>query len=222
MADEVIRVVIVEDEALTRHLLVHVLSELDGITVAASAGDGRTASEVIDEQDPDVILLDLDLGPGDDGFAVGRAARRNHPDLGIVVLTGRPDFNEVRSVILGEGSGWSFLLKQSVPDTATVARAIRGAATGMIVIDPLVVAHLRPRDDSLLARLSPKQLEILQLVAQGFTSEAIADRLGISRRTVVHHLNEVYERLGVRENPDMNPRLSAAMLYVRDSQESLR
>lgn len=216
--DEVITVVVVEDEPLIRALLVRVLSLADDITVVASAGDAASASRVIEEHRPHVVLLDLDLGPGDNGFAIGRAAKSRDPGVGIVVLTGHPDFNQMRSIILEEGRGWSFLLKRSIDDSATLARAIRGSATGMTVIDPQVVANLRPRSDSPLATLSPRQLEVLRLVAQGFTTEAIADRLSVRPRTVVHHVDEVYERLGIRGTPDMNPRLHAALVYLRDSQ----
>jgi len=213
-------VVVVEDETLTRHLLVAALSEFEDIDVVDSAGAVEPALEAIDRHVPDVVLLDLLLGPGQSGITVGREARIRHPGVGVVVLTGRPDFGDARDVILSEGGGWSFLLKQSIDDPETIARAIRGAAAGMTVIDPVVVMNLRPWSDSPLARLTPQQLRALQLVAQGFTTDAIARRLGLAPRTVAQHLDEVYGRLNVRDRPDVSPRFSAALMYLRYSEDS--
>lgn len=125
MADQPTRVIMVEDEALTRDLLTRVLAGQDGIEVVASASDGESALEAVRKHRPDVALLDLYLGPDPDGIKVGHEARLIVPDLGIVVLTGRQDFNSVREIILEEGAGWSFLLKQSVGDVDALARAIR-------------------------------------------------------------------------------------------------
>ena len=212
-------VVVVEDETLTRHLLVAALSELEDIEVVGSAGAPEPALLAVDEHLPDVILLDLHLGQGQNGVAVGQEARRRHPGIGIVVLTGRPTLGEARDLILAGDGAWSFLLKQSIDDVETLARSIRGAAAGMTVLDPAVVMNLQPRSDSPLARLTQQQLRALQLVAQGYTTDAIARRLDLAPRTVAQHLNEVYERLGVRERPDMNPRLCAALMYLQYSED---
>ena len=139
------------------------------------------------------------------------------PELGVVVLTGRQDFGAVREVILGGGSGWSFLLKQSVGDVDALARAIRGAAAGMTVIDPVVVASLRPRDDSPLSALTPKQLEVLQLVAQGHNNDGIASALNISTRTVDRHLNEIYRTLRPYQGQGTHARVNAVLLYLTSS-----
>ena len=198
-----------------RDLLSRVLADLDGIEVLGTAADGETALHIVENCTPDVMLLDLYLGPEQNGIAVGRAARSAHPDLGIVILTGRQDFNAVREVILGEGSGWSFLLKQSVGDVNALARAIRGTAAGMTVIDPIVIAGLRPRKDSQLSDLTPKQTQVLALVAQGHNNDAIADELGISVRTVDRHLNEIYRRLRRYQPAGTHPRVHAVLLYLR-------
>lgn len=195
MADQNTRVVVVEDEALMRDLLARVLSSLDGIEVVASAADPESALDAIRTHKPDVALLDLYLGSEPTGIKVGYDARESVPNLGIVILTGRQDFAAVREIILGEGSGWSFLLKQSVGDVDALARAIRGAAAGMTVIDPVVVAGLRPKGDSPLSGLTPKQTEVLKLVAGGHNNDSIANELEISTRTVDRHLNEIYRHL---------------------------
>ena len=221
LADQPTRVVVVEDEALMRDLLTRVLAGLDGIEVVASASDGPSALEAIRKHNPDVALLDLYLGPDPDGIKVGHEARQIVPNLGIVVLTGRQDFNSVREIILGEGAGWSFLLKQSVGDVDALARAIRGSAAGMTVIDPVVVAGLRPRSNSPLTGLTPKQLEVIALVAQGHNNDAIAGELTISTRTVDRHLNEIYRHLRPYLKDGVHARVHAVLLYLRSSDSSV-
>ncbi len=217
MAEEPIKVIVVEDEALMRDLLARVLSELDGIEVVASAANGETALEAMRTHRPDVALLDLYLGDEPTGISVGHEARQISPELGIVVLTGRQDFNAVREIILGEGAGWSFLLKQSVGDVEALARAIRGAAAGMTVIDPVVVAGLRPRQDSPISGLTPKQKEVLELVAQGHNNDSIAGELVISTRTVDRHLNEIYKHLRPHLAPGVHARVNAVLLFLSES-----
>ncbi len=217
MAEAPIKVIVVEDEALMRDLLARVLSEVDGIEVVASAADGDGALEAMKKHRPDVALLDLYLGSEPTGIKVGHEARNILPDLGIVILTGRQDFNAVREIILGEGSGWSFLLKQSVGDVEALARAIRGAAAGMTVIDPVVVAGLRPRPDSPISGLTPKQKEVLELVAQGHNNDSIAGVLNISTRTVDRHLNEIYRHLRPHLAPGVHGRVNAVLLYLSES-----
>ncbi len=220
LADQPTRVIVVEDEALMRDLLTRVLAGLDGIEVVASASDGPTALEAIRKHNPDVALLDLYLGPDTDGIKVGHEARQIVPNLGIVVLTGRQDFNSVREIILGEGAGWSFLLKQSVGDVDALARAIRGSAAGMTVIDPVIVAGLRPRSDSPLTGLTPKQLEVIALVAQGHNNDAIVSELEVSTRTVDRHLNEIYRHLRPYLKDGVHARVHAVPLYLRSSDSS--
>lgn len=217
MAEAPTRVVVVEDEPLMRDLLTRVLDDQDGFKVVGSAVNGTSALALIGDERPDVVLLDPFLGSEPDGLTVGHRARDIDPDLGIVVLTGRQDFNTVREVILGEGAGWSFLLKQSVSDVDALARAIRGAAAGMTVIDPVVVSSLRPREDSLLSSLTPKQLEVLELLAQGHNNDAIAGALEISTRTVDRHLNEIYRRLRPHQQAGTHSRVHAVLVFLQGS-----
>jgi DNA-binding NarL/FixJ family response regulator len=217
VADRPTRVVVVEDEALMRDLLTRVLSGLEGIEVVGSASDPESALVAIRKHKPDVALLDLYLGSEPDGILVGNEARELLPGLGVVVLTGHQDFGSVREIILGQGSGWSFLLKQSVGDVDALARAIRGAASGMTVIDPTVVAGLRPRSDSPMASLTPKQMEVIALVAQGHNNESIGGELGISLRTVDRHLNDIYKHLKPFNKPGVHARVHAVLLYLGGS-----
>ena len=202
-------------------LLTRVLSDVGGLEVVATARNGDAALRAIDAHGPDVVLMDVSLGAGPDGVTIGRQARKKHPNIGIVVLTGRPNLAAAREIILGEGAGWSYLLKRSVESVDGLVRAIRGSASGMTVIDPLVVTSLRPGSDSPLSLLTRKQLRVLELVARGLSNESVANQLGLSTRTVEHHLNEIYQHLQGTRKPEMNARLHAALVYLRDGGMSL-
>ncbi len=210
------RIVIIDNEPLMRDLLARVLSEIEGFEVTTSLTDHGSAMGVIDAYQPNVALMDLSPRPGRDEITLGRAVRRRHPEIGILILTGSPDIAVAREIILGEGAGWSYLLKRSVADVDSLARAIRDAASGMTVIDPVVIAGLRPTHDSPLTMLTPRQTNVLELVARGFSNESIAGHLELSRRTIEHHLNEIYQQFQVCRAPEMNARLHAALLYLRD------
>lgn len=213
---DAVKIVIVDQERLMCDLLTRVLNDVGGLEVVATARDGDAALRAIDAHDPDVVLMDLSLGTGPDGVTIGRQARKSHPNIGIVVLTGRPNLAAAREIILGEGTGWSYLLKRSVESVDGLARAIRGAASGMTVIDPQVVTSLRPGADSVLSLLTRKQLRVLELVARGLSNESVANHLGLSTRTVEHHLNEIYQHFQGTRKPEMNARLHASLAYLRD------
>jgi DNA-binding NarL/FixJ family response regulator len=126
----------------------------------------------------------------------------------------------VTSLPLGEKPGWSYLLKQTVPDVATVARAIQSSIDGMVMLDPGVVASLRPRASTALARLTPRQLEVLRLIAQGFNNAAIAERLVLAEKSVETYINAVYQELGLSGEPGVHARVKAAILFLEESQNS--
>jgi DNA-binding NarL/FixJ family response regulator len=116
-------------------------------------------------------------------------------------------------------AGWCYLLKRSVADVDTLVRAIQGAAAGLMVLDPYIVARRRPRPGGALARLTPRHRDVLHLMAQGFTNVAIAQRLGLAPSTVENQLNLIYQALELGQEPlHFNPRVRAVLLYLLESQ----
>jgi len=113
--------------------------------------------------------------------------------------------------------GWAYLLKQTVPDLATVVRAIQVSKAGMVMLDPAVMAGLRPRQGSAVARLNPRHQEVLELLAQGYSNAAIAQRLRLSRKSVETYINAIYQELHLSHEPDIHARVKATILYLESS-----
>ncbi len=215
---ETTRILIVEDEALFSELLRRTLSAEPGLEIVGVAGDGETAVRLAGETRPDAVLMDIEL-PGElDGIDAALRIKRERPQTGIVILSAHKDWRYVTSLPLEESWGWSYLLKQTVPDMDTVVRAIQGSIRGMVVLDPAVVASLKPRRGSAVARLTPRQREVLELIAQGYNNAGIAQRLYLAEKSVESYINAIYQELQLSGEQDVNARVKATLLYLQDSQ----
>lgn len=215
---QAIRVLIVEDEALFRELLRRTLASEPGLEVVGVAEDGETAVRVARDLKPDAVLMDIEL-PGEmDGIEAALRIKKERPETGMVILSAHKDRRYLTSIPLAESPGWSYLLKQTAPDLATVVRAIQGSISGMVMLDPAVIAGLRPRRGSILARLTPRQLEVLELIAQGYNNAAIAQRLTITEKSVETYINVIYLELGLSGEHDIHARVRATLLYLQESQ----
>lgn len=209
---------IVEDEPLFRELLRRTLSAEPVLKVVGLAEDGETAIRLAREREPDAVLMDIEL-PGElDGIEAALRIKQERPQTGIVILSAHKDRRYLTSVPFGESPGWSYLLKQTVPDLDTVVRAIQGAVSGMVVLDPAVVAALRPRHGSTLAGLTPRQQQVLELIAQGHNNAAIAQRLVLTEKSVETYINAIYQELGLSGERDIHARVKATLFYLLESQ----
>ena len=213
-----ITLALVEDEDLYRDLLRVVLSQQSHLEVVGAFKDGAAALDAIPRLRPRVALLDIELPGGPNGIQLGLRLRREIPDIGIVLLSNHRDPEFVTSLSREVMRGWSYLLKKSVGDVEALNRAIEGAAAGFVVLDPQLVTGMQARDAGLLARLTPRQREILGLIAQGFTNAAIADRLVLAAKTVENQINQIYQQLDIdREDPAIQPRVRAVLTYLEES-----
>ncbi|MBE3590634.1 MAG: response regulator transcription factor [Firmicutes bacterium] len=213
-----VRVAIVEDEPLYRDLLEVALEQDPELEVVAACGDAAEALERLPPLKPDVALLDLDLGEGPDGVQLGRELRRRLAGLGIILLSHHRDPRWLEGVPPGELAGWSYLLKRSLADASALRRAVRGAAEGLVVLDPALVAGFTPRRPSRLESLTPRQREILALMAQGFHNGAIARRLRLTAKSVENQIHALYQALGIKEEADWaHPRVQAVLIYLQES-----
>ena len=191
-----IRLAIVEDDDLFRDLLRLALASLPGVTVIADYGDPERALAEIPALNPDVLLLDIDLGYGRNGIALGRELRRLLPRVGVLLFSNHRDPDFLGAIPATEIAGWSYLLKTSVADVATLDRAIRGSAQGFVTLDPrLTAAQHTPQAQEL--GLSERQLSLIQLIAQGYSNKAIAQQLFLSEKTVENQLGALYRQLGI-------------------------
>ena len=215
---EATKVVIVEDEPLFRDLLRRTLSAEPRLEVAGVAKDGEAAVRLARETKPDVVLVDIEL-PGElDGIEAALQIKKERPQTGIVILSVHSERRYITSLPLEKSQGWAYLLKQTVPDLATVVRAIETSKMGMLMLDPAMVRNLRPRQGSTAARLTPRHQEVLGLIAQGYNNAAIAERLSLSRRSVETYINNIYQELLLSGEPDIHARVKATLLYLQDSQ----
>jgi DNA-binding NarL/FixJ family response regulator len=209
---------LVDDEDLFRDLLKAALSQQPRLSVVGAFADAASAQEAASALLPDVAVLDIELGAGMDGIQLGLALRQAHPNLGIVLLSHHADLRFVAALHRRPMTGWSYLLKQSVRDVAALRRAVEGAAEGDVVLDPRLVAGLRPREGGTLARLTPRQRDVLALAAQGLTNAAIGEQLVVTEKSVENHLTDIYDAFGIdRRGQGVHARVKAVLLYLQES-----
>jgi DNA-binding NarL/FixJ family response regulator len=215
---EKLRVVIVEDEVLFREMLVEALSRRAGLEVVGTADEGEKALAVTWETKPDAVLMDIELVGEMDGIDAALAIKRERPETGIVILSAHDDPRYLTSLPLGQSRGWAYLLKQTVRDVSAVVQAIQGSVRGMVIVDPVVMAKVHPRKGSEVAGLTPRQQEVLRLLAEGLNNAAIAKQLVLEERSVESYINVIYQRLGLSGEPEINMRVRAALTFLKSGQ----
>jgi DNA-binding NarL/FixJ family response regulator len=212
-----VRVVIAEDlfllrDGLTRLLAAHGMQ----VTAAVGTGDGLLASVTADR--PDVAIVDVRLPPTftDEGLRAALAARRQVPGLPVLVLSQYVEQLYARELLAGGTGGIGYLLKDRVLNGAQFAGAVRRVAGGGTALDPEVIAQLLDRNsaDGALATLSPREREVLGLMAEGRSNVAIAQRLVITERAVAKHTASIFLRLGLQPSDDDNRRVLAVVTYL--------
>ena len=212
------RVLVVEDEALFSELLRQGLSAEPGLEVVGVAKDGETGVRLAAELKPDSVLMDIEL-PGElDGIEAALQIKEDRPEVGMVILSSHDDRRYVTSIPFMESPGWGYLLKQTVTDLATLVRAIRGTMDSLVVLDPAVVKALRPRSGSAFGRLTPRQREVLDLMAQGYNNAAIAIQLSLTEKSVETYTYAIYQALQISGEEGVNARVRATLLYLKESQ----
>lgn len=203
-----IRVLLTDDHAVVRAGIRQFLEHAPDITVVAEAGDGATAKTLIDRHRPDVAVLDIQM-PQASGIEVTRWLRSEHANVGVLVLTAYDDDPYVKAVVEAGANG--YVLKTASP--AEIIQAVRDVYAGKSVLDPTIAHKLlqqlagRPQQEQ-VEPLTDREMEVLELTAQGYTNKAIGLRLDISDRTVQGHLAKIYGKL------DVNSRTEAVMRAV--------
>ena len=212
-----INVLVCDNESLFREILVAALNNEPTINVIGVAASGLEAVELANETTPDVVLMDIELGDGPNGIVVASDIKKAFPETGIVVLSAHRD-KEFLAGFLDDGTtGWSFLLKQSIADIRSLARAIESAAAGQVTMDPAVMNDLFPRHRSLLERLTQNQLEALMFIASGYANSAISDELKIDEDLVEPLLQTIYSDLHIDDSESVDPRVQATLYYLQET-----
>jgi DNA-binding NarL/FixJ family response regulator len=212
-----VRIVIGEDSALFREGLARLLVDA-GHEVVAKAGDADALEAAVHAAQPDVAIIDIRMPPDhdDDGARVARRLRSAYPDLGILVLSQHVETRH--SVDLVATGGFGYLLKDRVLDVNDFLDALARIADGGSALDPEVVGRLlRPRADSAVALLTPREREVLSLMAEGRTNLGIAQRLYLSERTVETHVASILAKLDLASGEADHRRVLAVVAYLRET-----
>ncbi|MDX3129982.1 response regulator transcription factor [Streptomyces europaeiscabiei] len=211
------RIVIAEDDALLREGLA-LLLRAEGLDVVATAGTPDEALAAIDEHHPDVAILDVRMPPThtDEGIVAAVAARRRRPDLAVLVLSAYVEQSFATELLTGGVSGLGYLLKERVGRVEEFLDALRRVADGGTAIDPEVVAQLftRSHQDTRLDRLSPRERDVLALMAEGLGNTAIAERLVVTEGAVHKHIRSIFAKLDLSPTDRVDRRVAAVLHYL--------
>ncbi|WP_067490343.1 LuxR C-terminal-related transcriptional regulator [Actinomadura hibisca] len=211
------RVVLAEDLALLREGLVSLL-ESHGFEIAAAVDNGPSLLKALLDHRPDVAVVDVRLPPTftDEGIQAALEARRQVPGLPILVLSQYVEQLYARELLADGSGGIGYLLKDRVFDTAQFMDAVRRVAGGGTAMDPEVISRLVARGvrDEPVGRLTPRELEVLELMAQGRSNAAIAQALVVTERAVTKHTANIFAKLDLAVHDDDNRRVLAVLTYL--------
>ncbi|MGZ4352254.1 MAG: response regulator transcription factor [Gaiellaceae bacterium] len=212
------RVVVADDALLLREGLARLLTEA-GFEVAGLAGDADELLALVEEQQPDVAIVDIRMPPThtNEGLHAAREIRARWPQVGIIVLSQYLQPSYAFELLESGAEGIGYLLKDRVSDLDELSSSVRRVAEGGSVLDPSVVARLvgRPRgDDDPLHALSDREREVLSLMAEGKSNKAIGGSLWISEHTVEKHVNSIFAKLRLQSSPDEHRRVLAVLSYL--------
>ena len=212
------RVVIAEDSVLLRAGLERLLED-EGIDVVATAGDGVELLAVVEEHHPDLAIVDVRMPPTftDEGLRAAHEARTAQPGLAVLVLSQYVEDEYARELFAGDATGLGYLLKDRVADVREFVEAVQRVGAGGTALDPDVVAQLLGRHsrDSALDALTPREREVLSLMAEGRSNRAIAEKLVISAGAVEKHIGNVFSKLGLEPDEGDHRRVLAVLRYLR-------
>jgi DNA-binding NarL/FixJ family response regulator len=212
-----LRVLVADDSVLLREGLVRLLQE-SGYDVVAQAGDAEELLRKVRAHKPEVAIVDVRMPPDntDDGLRAALTIRNEHPETGVLVLSQYIE-EQYAVELIGESSeGVGYLLKERITDVSVLLDAVRRIASGGSVIDPQVVSQLlrRHRHQDPLEDLSEREREVLELMAQGRSNHAIADRLVVSERAVEKHVTSIFSKLKLPPAEDDHRRVLAVLTFL--------
>jgi DNA-binding NarL/FixJ family response regulator len=210
--------VIGEDSVLLREGIARILAEA-GFEVVAQAGDREALVRKARAHRPDVAVIDIRMPPDhtDEGLRAAREIREALPEVGILVLSQYVDEYYALALLSDGAEGIGYLLKDRIGEVDRFIEAVRRVAAGGSVLDPEVVSHMvgRRRDHDPLAGLSPRERQVLELMAQGLSNKAISDQLVVTERAVEHHVTSIFAKLGLSASGREHRRVLAVLAFLQ-------
>jgi DNA-binding NarL/FixJ family response regulator len=209
-------IVIAEDAVLLREGLAGLLEDA-GHRIVARVGDGESLLAVVSEHEPDLAIVDVRMPPtyDDEGLRTAVQIRQLHPETSVLVLSQHIESRHVVDLV-GSGGGFGYLLKDRVLDVDEFLESAERVARGGSALDPEVVKQLlAPADDQPLAELTPREREVLALIAEGKTNAGIAKQLWVTEKTVETHVSSILGKLGLPQSVDAHRRVLAVLAFLR-------
>ena len=202
------------------------LSGVDDVEVVGTAEGYDDLLAAVETLAPDAVLTDIRMPPTgtDEGIRAAKAIRAEHPDVGVVVLSQYADEEYAYELLKDGAEGLGYLLKERVADVEEVVRALSEVARGGSVLDPKVVETLVAAKDRMahspLATLTDREREVLSHMAQGQNNAAIAKSLFLTERAVEKHINSLFHKLDLTEDPDVHRRVMAVLAFLRETEQA--
>ena len=214
------RVVIADDNLLVRRGIVGLLGD-GGVEVAAEAADADELVQAVDAHMPDVAIVDIRMPPThtDEGLQAAQAVRARHPEMGIVIVSEHVEVGVATQALAASPERLGYVLKQRITDIDDFVGTLRRVIAGGSALDPQVVSGLlaAQRDDGPLEALTPREREVLALVAEGLSNRAIAARLFVTERTIEAHVKQIFLKLGLNTDPQSHRRVLAVLAHLRSA-----
>jgi DNA-binding NarL/FixJ family response regulator len=212
------RVVVADDSVLLREGIVRLLDE-SGFDVVAQAGDADDLLRKVGAHKPDVAIVDIRMPPTntDDGLRAAIEIRASHPETGVLVLSQYVEEGYALDLVADAAGGVGYLLKDRVADVDRFVESVKRVAEGGSALDPEVVSQLlgRARREDPLAELTPREREVLELMAEGRSNHAVSEQLVITERAVEKHVTSIFGKLGLTPAPEDHRRVLAVLTFLR-------
>jgi DNA-binding NarL/FixJ family response regulator len=218
-----IRVVLAEDHLIVREGVRRLLETQSEVEVAGACGDLDSLVAAVDAEEPDVVVTDIRMPPGnaDEGIQAAERFRETHPDMGVVVLSQYATPGYALALLEGGSAGRSYLLKERVQDVEQLVSAIQTVSEGGSVIDPKVVEALVAEnargEESRLNQLTPRERDVLREMAAGKSNAAIGESLFLAERSVEKVIHSIFLKLGLSWESSVHKRVKAVILYLGES-----
>lgn len=214
------RLILAEDSALLREGLARMLSDA-GFQITGQASNIEELLGLVQASPPDVAVVDIRMPPThtDEGIVAARAIRSKHPEVGVLVLSQYLETVYAIQLLSDDTAGVGYLLKDRVANSDELADAIRRVGKGESVIDPEVVSRLvsKHRERDPLDELTPRERDVLAVMAEGRSNQAIADRLFLSPKTVETYVRNIFQKLNIAETTEDHRRVLAVLSYLRQT-----